>query len=223
MLEVLYSIYKKIAYGDINYAIFLLNYLVCAISGFTIIFFNSFYGFTYFRDKFHIYLGILLPIIGYTITLIIGSNIALSLGMIGALSIIRFRTPVRSSYELVIYFLLLTVGITASVDTMVTIILTVVSLLILILLSAIFKNNLLEFSGKKNSDSSKITLSFSLKNNSQNVNELISENKSINVSIKKDGDFYLMDGTIEFSNILTLENFIKNNEKKLLSYEIYKN
>ena len=79
--------------------------MVCAISGFTIIFFNSFYVFTYFRDKFHIYLGILLPIIGYTITLIIGSNIALSLGMIGALSIIRFRTPVRSSYELVIYYL----------------------------------------------------------------------------------------------------------------------
>ncbi len=223
MLEVLYSIYKKIAYGDINYAIFLLNYLVCAISGFTIIFFNSFYGFTYFRDKFHIYLGILLPIIGYTITLIIGSNIALSLGMIGALSIIRFRTPVRSSYELVIYFLLLTVGITASVDTMVTIILTIVSLLILALLSTIFKNNLLEFSGKKNSDISKITLSFSLKNDNQNINELISQNKSINVSIKKDGDFYLISGTIEFLDIIGLENFIKKNEEKLLSYEIYKN
>ena len=223
MLEILYSIYKKIAYGDINYAIFLLNYFVCAISGFTIIFFNSFYGFTYFRDKFHIYLGILLPIIGYTITLIIGSNIALSLGMIGALSIIRFRTPVRSSYELVIYFLLLTVGITASVDTMVTIILTAVSLLILALLSTLFRNNLLEFSGKKNSDISKITLSFSLKNNNQNINELISENKSINVSIKKDGDFYLISGTIEFLDIIRLENFIKKNEEKLLSYEIYKN
>ena len=223
MLEILYNIYQKIAYGDINYAIFLLNYLICAISGFAIIFFNSFYGFTYFRDKFHIYLGILLPIIGYTITLIIGSNIALSLGMIGALSIIRFRTPVRSSYELVIYFLLLTIGITASVDTMVTIILTIASLLILALLSIIFKKNILEFSGKKNLETSKITLSFSLKNNNQNMNELISENKSINVSIKKDGNFYLISGTIEFLNISRLENFIKKNEEKLLSYEIYKN
>ena len=43
MLEILYNIYKKIAYGDINYAIFLLNYLICAISGFAIIFFNSFH------------------------------------------------------------------------------------------------------------------------------------------------------------------------------------
>ena len=143
--------------------------------------------------------------------------------MIGALSIIRFRTPVRSSYELVIYFLLLTIGITASVDTMVTIILTIVSLLILALLSVIFKNNLLEFSGKNNSETSKITLSFSLKNSTQNINELISENKSINVSIKKDGNFYLISGTIEFLNISGLENFIKKNEEKLLSYEIYKN
>ena len=143
--------------------------------------------------------------------------------MIGALSIIRFRTPVRSSYELVIYFLLLTIGITASVDTMVTIILTIVSLLILALLSIIFKKNILEFSGEKNLETSKITLSFSLKNNNQNINELISENKSINVSIKKDGNFYLISGTIEFLNISRLENFIKKNEEKLLSYEIYKN
>jgi len=49
----------------------------------------------------------LLPPITMVITTLIAGNIALSLGMIGALSIIRFRTPVRSSYELVIYFLLL--------------------------------------------------------------------------------------------------------------------
>ena len=53
--------------------------------------------------------------------------------------------------------------------------------------------------------------------------KLISENKSINVSIKKDGDFYLISGTIEFLDIIGLENFIKKNEEKLLSYEIYKN
>ena len=43
------------------------------------------------------------------------------------------------------------------------------------------------------------------------------------MSIKKDGDFYLISGTIEFLDIIGLENFIKKNEEKLLSYEIYKN
>ena len=47
----------------------------------------------------------LLPITGYVITSIISSNIALSLGMVGALSIVRFRTPVKNPSELVIYFL----------------------------------------------------------------------------------------------------------------------
>ena len=56
----------------------------------------------------------ILPIIGMVITTVISGNIALSLGMVGALSIIRFRHPVKSPLELSIYFLLLTVGITIS-------------------------------------------------------------------------------------------------------------
>ena len=44
------------------------------------------------------------------------NNIALSLGMIGALSIVRFRNPVKSPFELVMFFALLTLGISISVD-----------------------------------------------------------------------------------------------------------
>ena len=58
----------------------------------------------------------ILPLIGLVITTVISGNIALSLGMVGALSIIRFRHPVKSPLELSIYFLLLTVGITISIS-----------------------------------------------------------------------------------------------------------
>ena len=58
----------------------------------------------------------LLPITGYVITSIISSNIALSLGMVGALSIVRFRTPVKNPSELVIYFCLITIGIVINVN-----------------------------------------------------------------------------------------------------------
>lgn len=61
-------------------------------------------------------IAIFLPVVAYLITTIISSNIALSLGMIGALSIIRFRTPVKSPFELVLYFIYLTIGITSSVN-----------------------------------------------------------------------------------------------------------
>jgi hypothetical protein len=59
---------------------------------------------------------LLLPIITYSITSVISGNIALSLGMIGALSIVRFRNPVRSSFELVIFFFMISLGICAAVD-----------------------------------------------------------------------------------------------------------
>jgi len=56
-----------------------------------------------------------LPIITYVITNVISGNIALSLGMVGALSIVRFRNPVRSPLELSVYFGAITMGISASV------------------------------------------------------------------------------------------------------------
>ena len=59
---------------------------------------------------------ILLPNIAYVVTTVIASNIALSLGMIGALSIVRFRHPVRSNLELTLYFALITLGIAAGVN-----------------------------------------------------------------------------------------------------------
>ena len=59
---------------------------------------------------------ILLPIVTFVITKVIQGNIALSLGMVGALSIVRFRNPVRSPLELTVYFSAITMGIAASVS-----------------------------------------------------------------------------------------------------------
>ena len=58
----------------------------------------------------------LLPILTYIITSVISGNIALSLGMVGALSIVRFRNPVRSPLELSVYFGAITMGIAAAVS-----------------------------------------------------------------------------------------------------------
>ena len=57
-----------------------------------------------------------LPVCSFVITSVISGNIALSLGMVGALSIIRFRNPVRSPLELTLYFILITLGISAYVS-----------------------------------------------------------------------------------------------------------
>ena len=79
----------------------------------------------------------LLPIITYILTKTISGNIALSLGMIGALSIVRFRHPVKSALELVIYFALITIGIAASVRTKWAIQLIICTILIILIVKAV--------------------------------------------------------------------------------------
>ena len=79
----------------------------------------------------------MLPIITFVITKTIYGNIALSLGMIGALSIVRFRHPVKSALELIIYFDLITIGIAASVKNNYAILLSLITVVILISLKLI--------------------------------------------------------------------------------------
>ena len=66
---------------------------------------------------------VLLPVITFAITSVIADNIALSLGMVGALSIVRFRNPVRSPFELSLYFLMIALGVSASVSLKICIVL----------------------------------------------------------------------------------------------------
>ncbi len=88
----------------------------------------------------------LLPSISFVITKSISGNIALSLGMVGALSIVRFRHPVKSPFELSIFFLLVTLGISINSSISSSVVLTLLFVLIM------FMHNFL------NNNPSKITL-----------------------------------------------------------------
>lgn len=79
----------------------------------------------------------LLPVITMIITTLIAGNLALSLGMIGALSIVRFRNPVKSPLELVIYFALITIGIGSAVNFKLSIILTIIINVVILIFNAI--------------------------------------------------------------------------------------
>lgn len=62
--------------------------------------------------KFHV--GIIIPILSqitFLIILIVKSSLALSLGLIGALSIVRFRTPIKEPEELIYLFFSIAIGI----------------------------------------------------------------------------------------------------------------
>ena len=96
-----------------NYYLSVLCLILISISGrFVLIFFGQ----TWIKTFAHTVTILFLPIITFVITKVISGNIALSLGMVGALSIVRFRNPVRSPFELAIYFLAISMGIVASVS-----------------------------------------------------------------------------------------------------------
>ncbi len=99
----------------------------------------------------------LLPPISTSITFAISGDIALSLGMVGALSIIRFRTPVRNPFELIIYFYLITIGISSAVDAIIPLVLFIILSIVL------FSNTFIGGQNKKydylNNESTQIYLS----------------------------------------------------------------
>jgi hypothetical protein len=106
----------------------------------------------------------LLPVITFTITKVITGNIALSLGMVGALSIIRFRNPVKNPFELVMFFALITIGITLSVNFRYALLLT------FIINFAILASYMFEFVARK-FDLHIYSLSFD-EGNSSNIIEI---------------------------------------------------
>jgi hypothetical protein len=108
-------------------------------SGLLLRFALTFTGQAWARSHAQTVTFMVLPIITYIITKTISGNIALSLGMIGALSIVRFRHPVKSALELVMYFALITIGIATSVRTKWAIQLIICTILIIILVKIVQK------------------------------------------------------------------------------------
>ncbi len=93
-----------------------INGILAAVSGLLIFITLVLIGQRWVRNIHLLVTYLLLPLVAYVITNVISNNLALSLGMIGALSIVRFRNPVRNPLELVMFFSLLTLGIAYAVN-----------------------------------------------------------------------------------------------------------
>lgn len=107
----------------------LINVLVCVSLSFSIYLITKNLISDRFLTNEHAYVSILLSPGIYIITIAISDNWALSLGMIGALSIVRFRNPVRSSFELTLFFIYIVIGIAVSVSILLCLLIWVVTLL----------------------------------------------------------------------------------------------
>ena len=80
-------------------------------------------------------LGLILPAICLTTLLVITvvkSSLALSLGLVGALSIVRFRTPIKEPEELAYIFLSIAIGLSLGADQREVAAITLLAILIVI-------------------------------------------------------------------------------------------
>lgn len=102
--------------NNINELLALLFAMLSVLSGLSIYFVLAANGNRWVKTYYEFMTFALLPLITFVISKVIASNIALSLGMVGALSIVRFRNPVKNSFQLVMYFLLITIGISYGVN-----------------------------------------------------------------------------------------------------------
>ena len=113
MREKIYSLFTNPS--DMTWQDILMNISVAAIIGmFIFISYQISHRGTIYSKKFNASLVILTVLTG-TVMTVIGNNIALSLGMVGALSIVRFRTAIKDSRDTVYIFWAIIVGICCGV------------------------------------------------------------------------------------------------------------
>jgi len=157
-------------------------------------------------------------ILGATTTIIITivkSSLALSLGLVGALSIVRFRAAIKEPEELVYLFLIISIGLGCGAGQ-----LFIVTLGIVIILSLIFlvskiksKNNI------KNLDKLSLSIIYNFSTNEkviENLKKLLLQKSNFVklISLVKSDANTTVNFQIQLKNFHTLNNLINSIQKK---------
>lgn len=209
--------------GELQVGTVALHISMAAVLGFLI--FVSYYithrG-TIYSKKFNASLVVLTVLTG-TVMTVIGNNIALSLGMVGALSIVRFRTAIKDSRDTVYIFWTVIVGICCGVgDYMVALIGSAITFIVLLILGAIKNDNrmLIIVRGARNKQSIVTGYIFNIfknkailrvKNTTEDTMELIYEVSS-SLLKKTEKDISITDGIYDLGGIEYVNIVMQNDE-----------
>jgi len=115
----------------------LVNFFLCVVMSFLL---RRFYISRSFSLTGKTHIGSIIPILSsvvFLVILVVKSSLALSLGLVGALSIVRFRTPIKEPEELVYLFLAIAIGLGYAAGQVVvtTVIVTLIMVMIYFWLS----------------------------------------------------------------------------------------
>tara|TARA_B110000008_G_scaffold100403_1_gene103113 strand:- start:3370 stop:4053 length:684 start_codon:yes stop_codon:yes gene_type:complete len=114
-----------------DYIAVLINFILCVVMSFIL---RTFYVKRSFSLTGKMHIGSIIPILAtvvFLVIMVVKSSLALSLGLVGALSIVRFRTPIKEPEELVYLFLAIAIGLGYAAGQ--TVLTTVIFLSILII------------------------------------------------------------------------------------------
>ena len=128
------SILESGAFDGVSIASAALGLLTALIMGAVIYFvYRKFYTGVIYSRSFAITL-VGMTVLTAMVTLAISTNIVISLGMVGALSIVRFRTAVKDPLDLLYLFWAITTGITAGAGMYVLVVVAAVVMTVMIII-----------------------------------------------------------------------------------------
>jgi len=117
----------------------IVNFFICMILSFIV---RAFYVKRSFSLVGKTHIASIIPILAgvvFLVIMVVKSSLALSLGLVGALSIVRFRTPIKEPEELVYLFLAIGVGLGMGAGQ--PVLTTLIVLLILVFVYLFLSNN----------------------------------------------------------------------------------
>ena len=121
---------------------FVISLICAAILSFLVQLFYVKYSSTLSNRKEFAKNFVILGVTTCIVIMIVKSSLALSLGLVGALSIVRFRAAIKEPEELVYLFLIIAIGLGCGANQLViTVIGILVSLFIIVLYSGYLKNS----------------------------------------------------------------------------------
>tara|TARA_B100000035_G_scaffold241724_1_gene210180 strand:- start:877 stop:1515 length:639 start_codon:yes stop_codon:yes gene_type:complete len=181
------------------------------------------FGQQWIKTTAHTSTLVLLPLITYVITNVISGNIALSIGMVGALSIVRFRNPVRSPLELSVYFAAITMGISASVNIKwsIFLFLSILLVVIIFLILQILSNKLFNkefFNTSFTEGNSLSTLTIVLKKENITLNN----SRYLNSKILNDNEIKYTLISSNFEILKKIVDEINLKDQEIISYQLNK-
>ena len=140
MKDKLFNLFQ--ATGELSLESIILNIAVSALIGvFIYVSYMITHKGTIYSKKFNASLVVMTVLTG-TVMTVIGNNIALSLGMVGALSIVRFRTAIKDSRDTLYIFWTVIVGICCGVgDYLVAAIGSAITFIVLLIFGLIKSDN----------------------------------------------------------------------------------